>query len=154
MKAWSPAGEADRLGSVAVSGVVGAGGEWAELWGQDVEIDGLVRGLLRAVEAGEGNGAQAALDALEGSVRAHLQREEEVYFPAAERLSPDFAYALRSIRLAHLGIREDLKLLRASLERGHLDAARTQIDAFLDSFRAHERAEDRVVRELGGSRPG
>ena len=126
--------------------------ELSALWDQDVEIDGLVRNLVKAVEGLEPDAAKRAIDELEDYVLTHLQREEEVYFPAAERLSPDFAYALKSIRLAHLGIREDLRLLRASLERGHLDAARTQLGAFLDSFRAHEQAEDRVVRELGGSR--
>ncbi|MCE2390164.1 MAG: hemerythrin domain-containing protein [Proteobacteria bacterium] len=126
--------------------------ELSSLWDQDVEIDGLVRNLVKAVEGGESDAAKRAIDELEDYVLTHLQREEEVYFPAAERLSPDFAYALKSIRLAHLGIREDLRLLRASLERGHLDAARTQLAAFLESFRAHEQAEDRVVRELGGSR--
>jgi hypothetical protein len=123
----------------------------ARLWQQDIEIDTRVRHVLRALDSGDTSGARSGVADLEAFVHAHLEREEDVYFPAAEKLSPDNSYALRSIRLAHLGIREDLRQLRASLDKGHVDAARTQIRAFLESFRAHERAEDRVVQALSGA---
>jgi hypothetical protein len=71
-----------------------------------------------------------------------------VYLPAALRAGPHLRYALDTIRLAHGGIRGDLRMLRESIAAGHLAAARTQATAFLENFRSHERAEERVVEQL------
>ena len=39
-------------------------------------------------------------------------------------------------------------MLRESIGAGHLGAARTQVAAFLENFRSHEQAEERVVEQL------
>jgi hypothetical protein len=120
----------------------------AELWHQDVEIDVRVRTLLGALDRADASGARQSIESLEAYVGLHLAREEQVYLPAALRVGPSLRYALDTIRLAHGGIRDDLKMLRESIAAGHLDAARTQITAFLENFRSHERAEERVVEQL------
>src|SRR5262245_27050105 len=127
----------------------------AELWHQDVEIDVRMRSLVRALDGDDARGARTAIEGLEEYVAEHLRREEEIYLPAALRVGPELRYALETIRLAHGGIRDDLRLLRESIGSGHLGAARTQVEAFLENFRSHERAEERVVEELealGGAR--
>ena len=120
----------------------------AELWSQDVEIDGRVRRLVRALDGSDHPEARKAIADLEGAISEHLVREEEVYLPEALRVGPELRYALDTIRLAHGGIREDLRLLGESIAAGHWDAARSQVGAFLENFRSHERAEERVVEQL------
>jgi hypothetical protein len=120
----------------------------AELWSQDVEIDGRVRSLVLALDGEDTRAAQTGIESLENAIGLHLTREEDVYLPAALRVGPELRYALDTIRLAHDGIREDLRLLRESIGAGHLVAARTQAAAFLENFRSHERAEERVVEQL------
>jgi hypothetical protein len=120
----------------------------AQLWSQDVEIDGRVRGLVRALDASDASAVRKVVEELESAISEHLVREEEVYLPAALSVGPELRYALDTIRLAHGGIREDLRMLRESIRAGHWDAARTQVGAFLENFRSHERAEERVVEQL------
>lgn len=119
-----------------------------ELWHQDVEIDVRVRALLRSLDADDAGSAARSIEELESYIALHLAREEDVYVPAALEVGPELRYALDTIRLAHGGIRDDLKMLRESIGAGHLAAARTQITAFLENFRSHERAEERVVEQL------
>jgi hypothetical protein len=118
------------------------------LWSQDVEIDVQVRTLVRALDDDDAGAARKCIESLESYIAGHLTREEEVYLPAALRVGPQLRYALDTIRLAHGGIRDDLRLLRESIVSGHLAAARTQVAAFLENFRSHERAEERVVEQL------
>jgi hypothetical protein len=118
------------------------------LWSQDVEIDVQVRALVRALDGDDAGSARKCIESLESYIAEHLAREEEVYLPAALRVGPELRYALDTIRLAHGGIRDDLRMLRESIAAGHLAAARTQIAAFLENFRSHERAEERVVQQL------
>lgn len=125
--------------------------ELSRLWQQDAEIDGLIRALLAATDAGDLETARERIEVVTRAVLAHLQEEEDVYFPAAERLAPDFASELRTIRLAHLGIRKDLEDLEASLAAGHLAVARTLLEAFIEGFGLHERAEERIVAQLRGT---
>jgi hypothetical protein len=125
----------------------------SELWHQDVEIDVRVRSLVRALDRDDLKGARASIGALESYVAQHLQREEDVYLPAALQVGPELRYALETIRLAHGGIRSDLRMLRESIGAGHLDAARTQVEVFLENFRSHEQAEERVVEQLEALRP-
>jgi hypothetical protein len=120
----------------------------SELSHQDLEIDVRVRALLRALDAGDLASASQAVQGLESYIHLHLAREEDVYIPAALEVGPELRYALDTIRLAHGGIRDDLSMLRESIGAGHLEAARTQIAAFLENFRTHERAEERVVEQL------
>ncbi len=126
--------------------------ELSELWEQDVEIDVRVRTLIQAIEREDPAAARASAEGLEAFVLGHLQREEDVYFPAAQRIDPGLAETLTTIRLAHRGIREDLQELRGLLESGHLQAAKQVGSAFLESFRSHEQAEDRLVHALGQQR--
>jgi len=120
----------------------------AELWNQDVEIDGRVRALVRSLEGEDAREAQTCIESLETALAHHLTREEDVYLPAALRVGPELRYALDTIRLAHEGIRGDLRMLRESIGAGHIAAARTQAAAFLENFRSHEGAEERVVAQL------
>jgi hypothetical protein len=120
----------------------------AELWHQDVEIDVRVRALLRALDGDDAASALGCIEALESYIALHLAREEQVYLPAALKVGPELRYALDTIRLAHDGIRDDLRMLRESIGAGHLGASRTQMAAFLENFRSHERAEERVVEQL------
>ena len=128
-------------------------GELSRLWQQDVEIDVLVRQLIQSLDRDDLEAARGYGEALERFLLEHLQREEDVYFPAAQQLDPSVAPSLSTIRIAHGGIRADVQEIRERLVAGHLAAARELASAFLDSFTAHEEAEDRLIGALGMQRP-
>jgi hypothetical protein len=71
-----------------------------------------------------------------------------VSFPAAELRAPAQGGPIRSLRVAHIGIRNDLERVASHLALGHLGAAREVFRAFLLTFAAHERLEDQLVELL------
>jgi hypothetical protein len=84
----------------------------------------------------------------------HLAHEEDVSFPLAEKRAPSQGEPIKSLRVAHIGIRRDLDQVGTHLDRGHTDAARAVFGAFLESFAAHERLEDQLIELLRKSPSG
>jgi iron-sulfur cluster repair protein YtfE (RIC family) len=84
----------------------------------------------------------------------HLSHEEDVSFPLAEKVAPAQGGPIKSLRVAHIGIRRDLEQVATHLDAGHEDAARAVFAAFVESFASHERLEDQLIELLGKSRRG
>ena len=121
-------------------------------WSEHAEVSGLTRKLIAALDSRELELVAPAFQELDRAIREHLTVEEEVVFPMAEKSNPEQAQPIRSLRLAHIGIRDDLARIRDQVELSHLDAVRAMIEAFLDSFSAHERLEDQLLAILKGAR--
>jgi hypothetical protein len=111
-------------------------------------VDALAQRVGVALASGDVAGAAVAFAEYRELVLAHLANEEDVTFPAAERLSPDQRGPIRSLRVAHIGIRDDLDRIAGHLASGHASAAKAVFTAFLETFAAHERLEDELVRLL------
>ncbi|MEE9279587.1 MAG: hemerythrin domain-containing protein [Myxococcota bacterium] len=121
-------------------------------WSEHGEVSGLTRKLISALDSGELELVAPAFRELDGAIREHLTVEEEIVFPMAEKSNPEQAQPIRSLRLAHIGIRDDLARIGEQVELSHLDAVRAMIEAFLDSFSAHERLEDQLLAVLKRAR--
>ena len=120
-----------------------------QTWRREGErVDALAQKVGEALEAGDVASASATFAEYRGLLLAHLANEEDVTFPAAERLSPAQGGPIRSLRVAHIGIRADLERVADHLRSGHATAARAVFSAFLETFAAHERLEDELVRLL------
>ena len=120
-----------------------------QTWRRDADrVDTLAHRVGRALADGDVPTAQAAFAEYRELILAHLANEEDVTFPAAERLAPAQGGPIRSLRVAHIGIRADLERVSGHLGSGHAGAARAVFSAFLETFAAHERLEDELVRLL------
>jgi len=104
--------------------------------------------VSRALEADDLPAARRSFTEYREQVLAHLAREEDFTFPAAELRAPAQGGPIRSLRVAHIGIRNDLERVASHLALGHTEAARAVFRAFLLTFAAHERLEDQLVELL------
>ena len=118
------------------------------------KLEALAKETSRALEQGSTARAGRAFADYRELLLAHLAREEDFVFPAAEKRAPSQGGPIKSLRVAHIGIRRDLEQVAAQLELGHGEAARAVFAAFLESFAAHERLEDQLEELLGKSPPG
>ena len=124
---------------------------WRE--GSD-QLEALAKATSEALVGGSVAGARQAFGDYQALLLQHLTREEDFVFPAAEKRAPAQGGPIKSLRVAHIGIRKDLARIGAHLELGHAEAARAVFGAFLESFAAHERLEDQLEALLGKSPAG
>ncbi|UCE86036.1 MAG: hemerythrin domain-containing protein [Deltaproteobacteria bacterium] len=125
-----------------------------ESWWQDhSELDYMIDALLTMIDRGSAAAASSALEDLAGSMQAHLDVEEEVYFPLIERLAPEHSATLREARLTHLELRERIEALRQHLALGELEDARSALTKLLHELRAHEQMEARLIADLARTEP-
>jgi len=118
-------------------------------WRQDAAaVETLAKDVARALEADDLPSARRSFTEYREQILAHLAREEDVSFPAAEQRAPAQGGPIRSLRVAHIGIRQDLERVASQLALGHTGAARAVFAAFLETFAAHERLEDQLVELL------
>ena len=123
-----------------------------ESWRQDASvIENLAKDVARALETEDLPLARRRFTEYREQILAHLGREEDVSFPAAELRSPAQGGPIRSLRVAHIGIRSDLERVASHLALGHIGAARAVFTAFLETFRSHERLEDQLIGLLSES---
>ena len=120
-----------------------------ESWRQDVvKVETLAKDVAGALASDDLPRARRSFTEYREQILAHLAREEDYTFPAAELRSPAQGGPIRSLRVAHIGIRNDLERVASQLALGHLGAARAVFSAFLETFGAHERLEDQLVELL------
>jgi len=112
------------------------------------QVDALANQTTKALEAGQIDAARKHFRDYRELLLTHLAHEEDVSFPMAEKRAPSQGGPIKSLRLAHIGIRRDLEQVGTHLDLGHTDAARAVFGAFLESFAAHERLEDQLIELL------
>jgi iron-sulfur cluster repair protein YtfE (RIC family) len=118
-------------------------------WRQDAaKVESLAKEVALALSTDDLPRARRSFTEYREQVLAHLAREEDYTFPAAEQQAPAQGGPIRSLRVAHIGIRNDLEQVASHLALGHLGAARAVFSAFQDTFAAHERLEDQLVELL------
>jgi iron-sulfur cluster repair protein YtfE (RIC family) len=129
--------------------------ELIESWREGIDqVDTLAKQTARALEQGQLARARESFADYRELVLTHLAHEEDVSFPAAEERAPSQGGPIKSLRVAHIGIRRDLEQVATHLELGHVEAAGAVFAAFLESFAAHERLEDQLIELLRKSRRG
>ncbi len=120
-----------------------------ESWRQDAaKVDALEEDVASALEGNDLPRARRSFTEYREQILAHLAREEDISFPAAERRAPAQGGPIRSLRVGHIGIRNDLERVASHLALGHLGAARAVFSAFQETFAAHERLEDQLIELL------
>ncbi|HTO09798.1 MAG TPA: hemerythrin domain-containing protein [Myxococcota bacterium] len=125
--------------------------DWRE--GSD-RLEALAQDTSRALAAGRLAKARKSFAEYRELLLRHLAHEEDVSFPLAEKVAPAQGGPIKSLRVAHIGIRRDLEQVSTHLEAGHEEAARAVFGAFLESFASHERLEDQLIELLGKTRRG
>jgi hypothetical protein len=125
--------------------------DWRE--GSD-RLDALSGETGQALAAGQMARARKSFAEYRRLLLRHLAHEEDVSFPLAEKVAPAQGGPIKSLRVAHIGIRRDLDQVSTHLDAGHEEAARAVFGAFRESFASHERLEDQLIELLGKTRPG
>ena len=118
------------------------------------QLEVLAGETSQALAGGQLARARKSFGEYKALLEKHLAHEEDVSFPLAEKVAPAQGGPIKSLRVAHIGIRKDLARIGAHLELGHAEAARAVFGAFLESFAAHERLEDQLEALLGKSPAG
>jgi hypothetical protein len=144
-KSAKPRAKPSRAKTRARREVVGPAASWRE---DAARVETLARAVARAFEADDLPNARRAFTEYREQILAHLSREEDFAFPDAERRAPAQGGPIRSLRVAHIGIRGDLERVAAHLALGHTGAARAVYQAFQETFAAHERLEDQLIKLL------
>jgi len=117
-------------------------------------VEALAKETAKALAEGRIESARTHFREYRKLLLTHLAHEEDVSFPMAEKRAPSQGGPIKSLRVAHIGIRRDLDQVGAHLDLGHGDAARAVFAAFLESFAAHERLEDQLIELLRKSQSG
>jgi len=129
--------------------------ESIESWRQGADqLEALAQGTAKALSEGDLGAAQTHFREYRKLLLSHLAHEEDVSFPMAVKRAPSQGGPIKSLRVAHIGIRRDLEQVASHLDLGHAEAARAVFGAFLESFAAHERLEDQLVELLRKSPAG
>jgi iron-sulfur cluster repair protein YtfE (RIC family) len=129
--------------------------ELIETWREGGDkVDALAQRTAKALEDGQIDTARRHFRDYRKLLLTHLAHEEDVSFPMAEKRAPSQGGPIKSLRVAHIGIRRDLEQVGTHLDLGHTDAARAVFGAFLESFAAHERLEDQLIELLRKSPSG
>ena len=127
--------------------------ELFETWREGGElVDVLAGKTAKALAEGQLTAAREHFAEYEKLLRTHMAHEEDVSFPLAEKRAPSQGGPIKSLRVAHIGMRRDLEQIGQHLDRGHMDAARALFSALLASFAAHEKLEDQLIELLRNSR--
>jgi iron-sulfur cluster repair protein YtfE (RIC family) len=127
--------------------------ELIETWREGADqVEALAEQTAKALEHGKLDTARKCFRDYKKLVLTHLSHEEDVSFPQAEKRAPSQGGPIKSLRVAHIGIRRDLDQVGTHLDLGHAEAARAVFGAFLESFAAHERLEDQLLELLRKSR--
>jgi iron-sulfur cluster repair protein YtfE (RIC family) len=118
------------------------------------QVEALAQQTAKALAEGRIEAARAHFGDYRKLLLTHLEHEEDVSFPMAEKRAPSQGGPIKSLRVAHIGIRRDLEQVGTHLDLGHTKAARAVFGAFLESFAAHERLEDQLIELLRKSPSG
>jgi len=107
---------------------------------------GEARAALRVAEAR--GAARLAIARLLEQIKAHLFREERLYYPTIWALRPDYMSPLRLLVDSHAHFRRLLESITECVERAaHEDAAR-RFEEFTRLFQEHQGAEEKLLETL------
>jgi hypothetical protein len=102
--------------------------------------------------AGSGRGGQvttAALARLAEAVEIHLVQEESLYYPTIWALRPEFKSALQGLIDSQPYLRVLLAAISQALDVETMEDVKRRFDDFVDSYRRHQQAEERMLHSLG-----
>jgi hemerythrin-like domain-containing protein len=100
----------------------------------DLVREGLERGSLQAV--------RLAFTRFRDAIEAHMDVEDNAYFPALRGLRPHLAPQLAQLVLDHARSREEIEEMYELLARGSAEEFRDRFSAFCDAFASHEAREE------------
>lgn len=113
--------------------------------GQHREADALWAELEKAIEAGDTAGAVAKAKAFDANIRAHLEREEQVLFPALEAATGMQGGPTHVMRSEHEQMRGVLDQMAAAAAESNLDGLLDQGDTLMMLVQQHNIKEEGIL---------
>lgn len=105
-----------------------------------------VMGALREGEPPDAIGD--AFAALREAIEAHVDQEDQLYYPALRALRPEHRPAIERLIASHAQFRAHLAEVAALVAGGEVARVGAALEALLRGFAAHEVAEEGMLRAL------
>ena len=118
---------------------------------QHTQLGELHTAIVDALDRDEVHTAYRAFGHFEQALRAHLEIEERIYFPAVHGLVPELAAEVASLVAEHETIREGLPRLNALLHAGECELSVDALQALARELSVHELREESLLARV--SRP-
>ena len=130
------------------------GHESRRISSQHRQLDSLYGMIVSALQRGDREGVQRALQRFEDAFDAHISLEDSFYFPALRGMEGDVSDELAELSKEHETFREDLEALGTAFRNGSLDDASATLDDFITRVAAHEGREEALLASLTARRGG
>jgi len=115
---------------------------------QHRRLEPLFEDLGRVLSGGSNRDAQTAAFRLDGAVKAHIQLEEEVVFPAIRGLCPEHVAELEALSEDHQGLGVGLQNVIDQILEGQLDLAIQSLESYRLAIKDHESREEAFLHGL------
>jgi len=119
-----------------------------QIQAQHRRLEPLFEDLGRVLSGGSSRDAQTAAFRLDGAVKAHIQLEEEVVFPAIRGLCPEHVAELEALSEDHQGLGAGLQTVIDEILKGQLDLAIQSLESYRLAIQDHERREEAFLNGL------
>jgi hemerythrin superfamily protein len=121
---------------------------------QHTQLGELHQLIADALGRGEVHSARSAFEQFQAALRAHLEVEERIYFPALHGLCPALAAEVARLVQEHDAIVALLPGLRGLLGAGEMELSSERLHQLAQVLSAHEAEEEALIREcLQSQRP-
>jgi hemerythrin superfamily protein len=118
---------------------------------QHQQLDSLYAITTQALETGSVEAARSAFLRFSDALEAHVDLEDDFFFPAVRGLRPDLVSDLEALSSEHRGFRADLAELNRALEAGHVKRAEATLGEFVKRLAAHEEREEKLLARIRAS---
>ena len=118
---------------------------------QHQQLDSLYAMIAQALATGSVEAVRNAFLRLSDALEAHVDLEDDFFFPALRGLRPDLVSDLEALSEQHRGFRTDLAELNRALEGGHLKRAEVSLSEFVNRLAAHEEREKKLLARIRAS---
>ena len=120
---------------------------------QHTQLGELHQLVARALDRGEVHSARRSFERFEEALRAHLEVEERIYFPALHGLRPSLAEDIARLVREHDAIVALLPGLRGLLRAGEMELSRERLRDLARLISEHEAQEEILIEDSLRSGP-
>lgn len=115
---------------------------------QHQQLDSLYEITRQALATQSVEAARNAFLRFSDALEAHIDLEDDFFFPAVRGLRPDLVSDLRALSAEHHGFRDDLSELNRAFEAGLVKRAEASLDDFVKRLAAHEEREEKLLARI------
>lgn len=113
---------------------------------QHTQLGELHQLIVAGLDAGAVHSARQAFERFEEALKAHLEVEERIYFPALHGLRPELGADIARLMREHNEIVALLPGLRSLLRAGEMEVSRERLRELAKLISGHEEHEEDLIQ--------